>query len=83
MNPTNVRTSRYAFSSHSDWIPLLLVVVLLVSAWIGILKRADDDDSRVIQNALVNHSNVVHSVANHTSQLIERLRFYSQTLAGS
>ncbi|MEI7430128.1 MAG: hypothetical protein WCL27_06695 [Betaproteobacteria bacterium] len=45
------------------------------------LKRADGDDTRVIQDALINHSNAVHSVANHTTQLIERLRFYSQTLA--
>ncbi|MBV5350586.1 hypothetical protein JZU71_05610, partial [bacterium] len=69
--------------SLSDWIPMLLAVILLVSVWIGILNRADSDKDRAIEDALTNHSNTAHSVANYTTQMIERLRFYSRTLAVS
>lgn len=43
-------------------------------------ERATHDDNLVIQEALVNHQNVALAMANHTEQLINRLRFYGQTL---
>lgn len=70
-------TTRYA-----DWWPPLLILLLLFASWFAVLKRADDDDSRVIRDALANHGNVAHEVAKHTEQLLDRLRFYGQTLAG-
>jgi len=45
------------------------------------LNRADDDSARVTRDASINHGNVAHAVSNHTSQLLERLRFYGQVLA--
>jgi diguanylate cyclase (GGDEF)-like protein len=61
----------------------MLVIVLLILAWVIIIKRADDDNARTVQDALTNHANIAHAVTNHTAQLIERLRFYSQILAAN
>jgi diguanylate cyclase (GGDEF)-like protein len=58
----------------------MLVVVLLSLAWVLIIKRAEDDNARVVQDALTNHANIAHAVTNHSAQLLERLRFYSQML---
>ncbi len=69
-------------SRFTDLLPPLFVCILLVLSWMALLKRADDDNSRVIRDALVHHGNVAYSVANHTEQMLNRLRFYSQTMLG-
>ena len=46
------------------------------------LSRADNDNASVIRDASINNGNVAHAIANHTGQLLDRLRFYGQVLAG-
>ena len=69
-------------SKYADWWPPLLVLLLLAASWVAVLKRGDDDDARAIRDALANHGNVAYAVANHTEQMLDRLRFYGQTLVG-
>lgn len=69
--------------SHIDWWLPLVVVLLLSAIWAGLFKRAADDDERVIGEAFSNQANVAHSMANHTDQLLIRLRFYAQVLSGT
>ena len=83
MKPTTLSRVRGLLARYSDWWTLLLVLALLVSVWVGLFKRSADDDARDVREAFVNHGNIAHAVANHTSQLLERLRFYSLTLSGS
>ncbi len=67
----------------SDWWPPLLVVTLLIVVWVSMLNRAENDNALVIRDASINHGNVAQAIANHTEQLLERLRFYDQALVGS
>jgi diguanylate cyclase (GGDEF)-like protein len=73
--------ARKSFIRHADWWPPLLAVLLLVLFWATLIERARHDDLLVMRAAFVNHGNVAQAMANHTGQLVERLRFYSQSLA--
>ena len=70
-------------TKYADWWPPLLVILLLAASWFAVLKRGDDDDARAIRDAQINHGNVAYAVANHTEQMLGRLSFYGQTLAGN
>lgn len=69
-------------SRHADWWPLLLVVVMLTSLWTSVFKWDEADRQRVVREAIVNHANIAHGVANHVGLLIDRLRIYHQSLTG-
>ena len=70
-------------AKYVDWWPPLLVVAFLLITWLAVLKRGSDDDARVVENAFLQHGSVASVVANHTEQILDRLRFYGQTLASS
>ncbi len=69
--------------ADANWWPLALFTAVMVTLWSMMYERAAHDDELVIQEALVNHQNVAVAMANHTEQMLDRLRFYGQTLTMS
>jgi diguanylate cyclase (GGDEF)-like protein len=65
---------------HADWWPPLLVVFLIFVLWALMFEREKKDDAAVIHEAVVNHHNVAQSLAEHTAQMLDRLRFYGHKL---
>jgi diguanylate cyclase (GGDEF)-like protein len=80
MKPIAQHAHRKSFFRYANWWPSLLVVALLASFWMLTFERARHDDTLVLRAAFVNHGNVAQHMANHTAQMIERLRFYGRIL---
>lgn len=78
--PTTGFYKRLSSIADANWWPLILFMAVMATLWSMMYERAQHDDELVIQEALVNHQNVAVAMANHTEQMLERLRFYGQAL---
>ena len=68
---------------HTDWLPPLLIIVLLAASWVTVISRAGDDDARAVRDAEVIQTNVAEVVVNHTEQLIGWVRVLNGIMASS
>ncbi len=78
--PTSRFLKRLSSIADANWWPLALFTAVMATLWSMMYERAAHDDQLVIQEALVNHQNVAVAMANHTEQMLDRLRFYGHTL---
>lgn len=75
--------SRGWFSRCAEWLPLVLILALLLSSWLFLVNRSDEEDARAIQDALATQVSIANAVAQHTEHLFNGLRLLNQSLAAS
>jgi diguanylate cyclase (GGDEF)-like protein len=63
-----------------DWWPPLLVIFIMISLWVMLVLRNNDDDRAAIQDSLVNQHNVAQTLTLHTGRILDRVRHLGRTL---
>jgi hypothetical protein len=74
------RQSR-SIAINVDWWPSLLVIFIMISLWVMLILRNDDDDRAAIQDSLVSQHNVAQALTLHTGRMLDQVRLLGRTLA--